>query len=621
MKRLSPLRLICAVLAAPAWSQDYSFSVPAVQFEVAIQPDASVVLKYGFFFQNGPGSHAIDVVDIGLPHGNYDFTNMSASSQGVALTDIRRSQYVNPGVEVHLGGQEVPPGGSGTVSFQCTMPDLVYQDTTKKDNASLRITPTWFGSKYVTGTTTLQIAAHLPAGVGAEAVVYQLNQPFAGKALYQGHVVAHWAFANVRLDGPHMVGLSFPKRGMTRVVAMSPWQMLAKWFTESIVLPFTNSESAQIVSGLLFLVVLAVTWVRFAGGTGGCLLLVLLLGSLGVAATLPAVHLLSWPVLILVVVAVERSLRCRKRKYLPPIISVEGGGIKRGLTAPEAAVILELPLNKVLTLVVTGLLKKGLVEQVAENPLRLRVKDRYKAEKQARLDNAQEDGIVTHNYEHAFLDALARESDRPVSEIDVEAPMREFIRGTAQRMKGFNLEQTREYYRSLIAKAWKETEAIGEIPEREKKIDKHLEWLVLEDDFDGRFRRWSRSGYDYYPPWSRPVVVSTYGPSSAPVSVPAGMPSPAPSVGGRTSFGDVATSFVGSAENLMGSTAVHLDPVSLGTGQPAGGVVDLSGFDKVAGDFFTALSQSSGGGGGGGGGCACACAGCACACACAGGGR
>jgi hypothetical protein len=73
----------------------------------------------------------------------------------------------------------------------------------------------------------------------------------------------------------------------------------------------------------------------------------------------------------------------------------------------------------------------------------------------------------------------------------------------------------------------------------------------------------------------------------------------------------------------MGGLAAAIMPGSMNLPDPKGGLVDLSGVDRVTGDIFEALSESSGSGGGGGGGssCACACAGCACACACAGGGR
>lgn len=616
MKRFAALVWMVCTAATAGWSQSYSFSVPRVEFQVTAKPDASVDLDYRIEFSNSPGAHAIDVVDIGLPHAQYDFSNMTASVNGAPLSVIKRSQYVKPGVEVHLQNLAIPAGGSGTFRFHCNMPNLVYQDTTDKTRASLRITPTWFGSKYVTGTTDLQIAVHLPPGADPDRVVYQLGKAFAGKYEYRGHLVVHWAFPGVRLTEPHLVGVSFPKDVMDRVVTMTPWQLLAKWYRERIVQPFTASKTLRWLSALLFLGVLVVWWRRFAGKTGGCILVLLLFGSVVLVFKVPGVHLLSWPVLLLVLLLTWRLREHRRRHYLPPVIEVEGGGIKRGLTAPEAAVILELPLNKVLTLVLTGLLKKKLVQQVAPRPLRLRLNPRYAGTKKERLNNAQHDGVVIHNYEHLFLDVLERGGDRPVVDLDFEDAIRELIHQTARKMKGFDLGETRDYYRYIVAKAWREAGAVGRIPEREKKVDKYLEWLILDDEFDRRFHRWGRRGYTYCPPWSRPVggYPGRGGPTSG-----AAARAPAPASGGRTSFSDVAASFVGSAENLMGSTAVKLDPISVGVGHGAG-VVNLSGFDKVAGDFFKAMASSSGGGGGGGG-CACACAGCACACACAGGGR
>jgi hypothetical protein len=75
----------------------------------------------------------------------------------------------------------------------------------------------------------------------------------------------------------------------------------------------------------------------------------------------------------------------------------------------------------------------------------------------------------------------------------------------------------------------------------------------------------------------------------------------------------------------MGGLAAAIMPGSMSLPDAKGGLVDLSGVDRVTGDVFEALAESSGSGGSGGSGgssgCACACAGCACACACAGGGR
>ena len=50
----------------------------------------------------------------------------------------------------------------------------------------------------------------------------------------------------------------------------------------------------------------------------------------------------------------------RKLQYLPPKIAIEGHGIKRGLTAVEAAILMQEPLDKVMTMILFGVIKKKL---------------------------------------------------------------------------------------------------------------------------------------------------------------------------------------------------------------------------------------------------------------------
>jgi len=63
----------------------------------------------------------------------------------------------------------------------------------------------------------------------------------------------------------------------------------------------------------------------------------------------------------------------RKLKYLPPKISIEGHGIKRGLTAVEAAILMEQPLDKVMTMILFGVIKKEAAEVVTRDPLELKI--------------------------------------------------------------------------------------------------------------------------------------------------------------------------------------------------------------------------------------------------------
>ena len=596
------LFVMTAGLGSVAAAQDYRFAVPEMRMAVHVRPDASVEIQYRIVFQNQPGAHPIDIVDIGLPHADYDISNMTASAGGEPLTEIYNSQYVKPGVEVHLGNKTIPPGATGELQFSCIMPDMVWQDTTNKDLASLQITPTWFGSEYVTGQGSVGVAVFMLEGIKPDEVLYQ-NEAFTEKAVFQDRAVAIWQWPGPPA-GAHKVGVSFPKRGMTRVVAMTRFKLLVKWFAEH--------EGVRIFWGIVGGILFIVLFFRFTGGTGGCVWL-LIMGVLIVLFTgSPTVGLFAPVVFVPLVVLNERKLRRRRNKYLPPIAEVAGGGIKRGLTVPEAAVVLELPLNRVLTLVMFGLLQKGLVTVARADPLRLVVQPEFALDKQAnnrkleRLRAAQQRGIVLRAYEGPFLDLLQERGNVDLKDLDFSKPMESLIKGTARRLKGFELEATRQYYRSIVDRALGKAPKLG-IPEREAFLDKYYSWILLSDDPKPALED---SYFQYRPLWVRTVGqggVST-GPSVS---------GPAP--GGTTSLGEVAASFAGWAENTMGSLAGSISPGGLSLPRAKGGVIDLSGMDKVTSDVFKALGSSKGGGGGGG--CACACAGCACACACAGGGR
>ena len=76
---------------------------------------------------------------------------------------------------------------------------------------------------------------------------------------------------------------------------------------------------------------------------------------------------------IAIVVAGLSSDSRRKQQYLPPKISIEGHGIKRGLTAVEAAILLEQPLDKIMTMILFSVIKKNTAEVVTRDPLEIKV--------------------------------------------------------------------------------------------------------------------------------------------------------------------------------------------------------------------------------------------------------
>jgi hypothetical protein len=559
-------------------AQNYQFSVPRLEMDVEIQKDGSALIKYEIDFENAPGAHPIDIVDIGMPHERYSIGNMSAALDGDFSRDIRPSQYVKPGVEVHLPQAGIPAGGAGKFTFEASVPDLVFQDTTRDDYASFQITPTWFDSKFVTGTTEERIQVTLPEGLNPEEVLYQ-DVRFHEKQVSDDRVIVDWE-TNRPLSGPFRVAVSFPKRVMTHIVTMSISEMITRWYRSSF---SVETRLALLVGSVI---ALAFVFFRFTGGTGGCLFFILLIAvGIWLNSWGPA-QVVIWPIILVLGIIVETARYKRKRAYLPAIASVEGGGIKRGLAAPEAAALLELPANKVIALVLFGMLKKGLVTQKKDPVCFIPQKD------------PPQDAIV-QTYEKIVLETLTKKKDVPIQKIDLNEVFNYLVESVVMKMSGFNMDETREYYKQIISRAWKEAQEVGDVESWQKKMDEKVDWMMLDPEFNDRFRPYNTTYIprSYRTSWGGGGASSSGGGSSRPSG----------SFGGPK-FSDIAASITGWMQNTSGQVVNTVEGKK-------GGILSLKGFDKAMGQ---ALASKGGSGGGGGG---CACAGCACACACAGGGR
>lgn len=608
---LVPLFLLSLALPIEVFAQQYSFSVPHLKMQVFALPNSEVKIIYDISFQNSVSGRTIDVVDIGMPHAKYFLSNMKAALKkegGVfSISDIRRSEYVNPGVEVRLGRHGILKGQTAELHFEFTIPNLIYQDTTDKTYASLRITPTWFNPRFVKGSTRVEVAILAHPGIRPEELKYQ-DIPFSNKALYVGLAAGIWQTTRP-LTSAYLVGMSFPRRGLANVIELSSFDLLIKWFKER--------PSVQLGYSLLLLALFAFFFFRSTGGTGITVFVVLLGIFVFVCAHYPGFHLLAIIPLVILIFFSERGLRKKKLGgYLPAIAEIEGGGIKRGLTAPEAAVLLEMPFSKVLTLTIFGMIKKGILEMVSPSPLAVRISNDFLAPIslemkqdpkeliQAIREQVASVGGVFHAYEGPFFLAIHDNQNMPLSEIDFSAALKSLIKGVVRKMKNFDLSDTRDYYRRQINSAIETIKGIEEVKVREQQIDNKLEWLLLGDNYSEAIPD------TYSPQWHRPSPgKGLFGGTSS-------TGSPIPASGGTTSLSDVGASFAGWAENTMGGMAESIVP-SVASSSSKGGFIDLSGVDRVTEDIFSALSSSSDSGGHGG----CACAGCACACACAGGGR
>ena len=524
--------IVASLLAACASAQSYSFSVPSFVCNASLEADGTLLVYYEIVFECAPGAHAIDIVDIGFPTDSYERSSVAAAMDGAQVTDIRESSYIPIGVEIHLGDRSIQPGRSGTLTLSGRNPGMVYRDPSSPDRAALEFSPTWFDGSLLSGTSRFVLRFQFPPGADSASVQY-FGRPFSSAYSAEGRMIYEWD-ADRAVSSEYMIGVSFPAGLVSCRIQDVPPAVTAKTRTS-------------------------------AGG-----------GSAGGAAFAPLCMGVALPVgMILLVVVAVRNSRKRRVQYMPPTIGVEGVGIKRGLTAPQASMLLEQPLDRVLRLVIFGLLLKDAV--------RIEESDGKPVFREGGGDSS---GLW--DYEKALLTAL-KVGVPGRGALDREALGKMFIgmvKDLQTRMKGFSVRETRDYYKSITAQAWKqvaESAAGGEI---ESIVSERMEWLLLDPDFEKRAERLppqimvfpARMGGFYRP------LVSTGGGISIPrfCSDVAG------------SLEHFAGGIVGSFESIASSVTAVTNPVPVS-------------------------SYSSSGHSGGGCACACACAGCACACA--GGGR
>ena len=130
--------LLALALCLPEAAADYFFKVNDLKATLTVQPDSRVELRYAVTFTPEPGSHPVDIVDIGLPNESYDLSSARASISGLELTDIRNSEYVKPGVEVHLGGSTIFPGRTAILEFVIMAKQMIYPDSEDRNFAFIQ---------------------------------------------------------------------------------------------------------------------------------------------------------------------------------------------------------------------------------------------------------------------------------------------------------------------------------------------------------------------------------------------------------------------------------------------------------------------------------------------------
>jgi len=536
------LAVLLALLVSPVLGQVFTFVQPEAVADLYINHDGTVRIVYDITLQTDADSPALYAVDIGLPNDTYRLGEIQAAIDGTPLSDISDSPYVTPGVAVELGSHSIQPGQTGTFHFEAIVRDMIYQDSKDSEYASLEFAPNYFDSDLVHGSTRLEVRFHFPPGVQPEEPRYH-DREFTDAYVEEGRVVYDWVEEGASPSREYKFGASFPKQYVAEgVVQTAP--------------AFTINFSACCSSPIV--------WFALIGG--------------------------GW---VLMAIFGARAQKRRKMQYMPPSLAVEGTGIKRGLTAVEAAVLLEAPLDRVLTMILFGLVKKGVLAVESEKPLQVRVID------------AEPEGQKMWYYERRFLQAI--DDGGKLKDKDLREMIVDLIGDVNKKLTGFSRKETRAYYKDIAARAWQQVEAADTPEVLGQRWGEGLEWTMLEDDWQDRTRDVFRdrpvvvpSWWWFYRPWATSTGMSR---PSAPSPLPSGGGTPVtlPTLPGGDFANTVVTGIEGAANTVVSSIENFTSGITKTTNPPP--------------------KSSSSSSRGGGYSCACACACAGCACACAGGGR
>jgi hypothetical protein len=543
-------------MPASASAASYSFQVTREQVDAYWNTDGTLALDYLLIFQNEGGAHPIDYVDVGMPNASYDLSSATASVDGHRV-NVTVSDVVDPGVTVDMGEYTIPAGGSGSVQLHIgRVSSVLFMDDNDPNLASAVFSPSWFDSQYVNGSTDLTVVFHLPSGVQPDEPRYHQPQSWPGASEpsisydKDNRITYTWHSAGANGYTQYTFGASFPGK-------LVPADAIRK------------ATFLDRISGLL--AALSVTFTALMP----C---ICILGSLGFVI---GISVLSY-----------WADNRRKKQYLPPKISIEGHGIKRGLTAVEAAMLMEQPLDKVMTMILFAVVKKNAASVTTREPLALNV--------------VQPISDQLNPYEADFLNAFLLPT-QPARRKALQELTVKLINSLTEKMKGFSRKETVTYYQQIMEQAWKQVTAAGTPEVKAQAMDDGLEWTMLDNNFPDRSRStWGPSPV-FMPIWWGRYDPHYGGQTAAPVPHMGSLQMPSVSLP-HLPGADFAASVVGGVQNF--SQGVIGDLTSF-----TGNVTNRTNPVPVS------TSSHSGYSGGGGHSCACACACAGCACACAGGGR
>lgn len=325
---------------------------------------------------------------------------------------------------------------------------------------------------------------------------------------------------------------------------------------------------------------------------------------------------------VMVIIAILVISRSRRAIYERPRIMVEALGPARGLTAVEAAVVIDSTPVKVLTMILFSLLFKGIVRVRETEPL---IKlERVDAQRDVFCPSCGGENPAgarfcvgcgrplevererpLRYYEIDFLNAL-----KPDGSLDERQLARCYLGlsdNVDKKLRGYSRADTVKYYGQIVDRAWDQVTQADTSQLRGEALEKNLEWLLLDEECADRFGRAFPSDAiiiphpDWYWYWRGPYPtrgrITT--PRPAPVPHPNHTPRPTPA---PTEFKPLP------AQEFADGIVTGLENAANGLVKDAEGFAEGLLKSKTKRQSTKPVHQGSS--------CVCACAHCACACAC-----
>jgi len=558
-------------IVSPVLAQDYFFEVPEQDIHIYIEPDGSITIEYYYLFLNGVDAHIIDYIDIGMPgNSTYSIRDITATVDNQPITDIQDSDWVD-GVALGLGANAIPAGSSGIVYMRAeNIRGQFYFASLDEaeDYTSMRFQPNYYLSDFVGGSSDMTVTFHLPEGLTDQEPRGYLLEKWPGDDVpssgydEENRIIYKWSSSQASISDKYVFGIAFPARFIP---------------TETINTEQTVTYNPSDVLGTIIPIVCC-------GGFAG--------------------------IIALVIYFAAKSAKKRKLKYLPPKIAIEGHGIKRGLTSVEAAILLEQPMEKILTMILFSALKKGAAEVIKRDPLKIKVEGKLP------------EGL--RDYEISFLEAF-NDAKLATRRKQLQDMIVALVKSVGIKMKGFSRKETVNYYEEIVNKAWDQVEKAKTPEVRAEKYSEAVDWTMLDQDYDKRTRRMFGGGPVFMPHWwwrADPTIgrssagrrVGGSAARGAKPSIPSGSKSKTitlPRLPGSDAAASVTNTVTAFSAGAVGNLTSFTRGVTNKTNPPP----------KPSSSTFGSTGSRSGRSGGTSCVCACACACAGCACACAGGGR